>query len=146
MTRWFRRTALAMVLVVPAFACRGGPPAAQDLVNPVGTRMVTAKQIEATGAKTAWDALRFTVPNYGFRETNRGTPARVLHRGRSSLLLDDQPRVFLDGTRLTDYFVLDQMPAHDVFSIEVLTGIEGTTYYGTGAGNGVIRIRTKSAL
>jgi TonB-dependent SusC/RagA subfamily outer membrane receptor len=37
------------------------------------------------------------------------------------------------------------MPAADIEQIEVLTGIDATTYYGTGATKGVIRITTKVA-
>lgn len=135
--------AVLVCLTVPACARRAP---LGTVAGPGGARLVTAEQIEASGAKTAWDALRFTVPNIGFRETNRGTPARVLRRGRSSIYLDDQPRVILDGTRLTDYTVLDQISARDIFTIEVLSGIDGTTYHGTGAGNGVIIIRTKTSL
>lgn len=126
--------------------CGGHRAPAGKLADPTSGRTVTADMIEQSGAKTAWDALRFTVPNFGFRETPRGTPARVAHRGRSSMLLDDQPRVILDGTRLTDFHVLDQIPARDVLSIHVMSGIDGTTYHGTGAGNGVIIIRTRTTL
>ncbi len=38
---------------------------------------------------------------------------------------------------------LGGMPAADLLDIEVLTGVDATTYYGTNATNGVIRIRTK---
>lgn len=131
-------------LLLPS--CAGRRPAPSTLVGPAGGRLITAEMIEATGANTMWDALRLAVPNVSFRETSRGTPARVTHRGRSSIYLNDQPRVVLDGASLTDYRVLDQMPARDLLSIELLSGIHGTTYYGTGSGSGVIILRTKTTL
>jgi len=38
--------------------------------------------------------------------------------------------------------VLDGMPAGDIAAIVVLSGLDGTTYYGTNAGNGVVLIFT----
>jgi len=51
--------------------------------------------------------------------------------------------VFLDGVRLPDFRTLEQLSAATIESIEVLNGIDGTTYYGTNAVSGVIVIRTK---
>src|SRR2546426_7529217 len=53
------------------------------------SKLITADEIVASGARTAWDALRRTVPNVQFRES-RGQPARVSRRGRASLYLDDR--------------------------------------------------------
>jgi outer membrane cobalamin receptor len=105
--------------------------------------VITAEQIVASGATTVWEALRRTVTSYTFRETGNGTPVRIDHRGRSSMNLSDHPIVLLDGVQLADIRVLEQMPASDVLSIEVLSGISATTYYGTNANNGVIAIRTR---
>jgi len=57
--------------------------------------------------------------------------------------LDDTPLIILDGVRESDFRVLDNIPATTILSIYILTGIEGTTYYGTDAVSGVIVIRTK---
>jgi outer membrane receptor protein involved in Fe transport len=134
---------LAAVGVAFTLAC-AGHRTKPDWLAPPGTRFITAEQIQASGAKTAWEALRLTVPLYKFRDANRGTPGRIDSRGRSSVLLADQPRVLLDGTDLTEFGVLGQMPATDLESIEVLSGIEATTRYGTNATKGVIILRTKS--
>ena len=64
-------------------------------------------------------------------------------RGRSSILLHDAPMLFIDGVRIQEVATLQQLPASTVLSIEVLTGSEGTTYYGTDAVGGVILVRTK---
>jgi len=51
--------------------------------------------------------------------------------------------IIMDGVELNDFMPLGTIPASDILEIEVLTGIDATTYYGTGATKGVIRIRTK---
>jgi outer membrane receptor protein involved in Fe transport len=43
-----------------------------------------------------------------------------------------------------DFTVLGEMPAADLLDIEILSGIDATTYYGTNATKGVIRLRTKT--
>jgi outer membrane cobalamin receptor len=40
--------------------------------------------------------------------------------------------------------MLDQIPARTIARISILNGIQGTTYYGTNAVGGVIRIETKN--
>ena len=102
------------------------------------TRIVTQEEIQRSGATTAWQALEYTVPFYSFDYTGR-----VRHRGQSSILLSDQPRILLDGVDLTEFGVLMQIPATDLSSIKVLGGHEATTFYGTNAGSGVILIATK---
>jgi outer membrane receptor protein involved in Fe transport len=110
-----------------------------------GRRIVTAEAIEQTGARTGWEALQRTVPFFTFKDNNRGGTSRIEHRGRSSITLRDQPMIVMDGVELNDYTTLVAMPASDIEQIEVLSGIDATTYYGTGATKGVIRITTKSA-
>jgi outer membrane cobalamin receptor len=143
------KSILAIVSVVSlATACgHATSPAASDiLVTPEGRRIITEKAIEHSGARTAWDALQRTIPFFNFNEGNRGRPARVDHRGRSSILLRDQPMILVDGVEMNDFTVLGSMPASDLFEIEVLTGIDATTYYGTNATKGVIRIWTKLGM
>ena len=44
----------------------------------------------------------------------------------------------------TDFRNLELIPARTIHHIRILTGIEGTTYYGTGAEGGVILVYTKT--
>ncbi|HYL57003.1 MAG TPA: hypothetical protein VEU73_15635 [Gemmatimonadales bacterium] len=60
------------------------------------------------------------------------------------MVLDDELRVMVDGLTLTDFTVLARMPASDLLGIEVLSGMDATTYYGTNYPSGLIRIRTKT--
>jgi outer membrane cobalamin receptor len=103
--------------------------------------VITQERIAASGAKTAWDALRLTVPNIQLRES-RGNAAKIQRRGRASLYLDDQVRVVIDGVRLEDIRVLQHMPAADILTIQLLNGLDATTYYGGKSTSGVIVITT----
>ena len=114
--------------------------------NSNGRRVVTAEAIEQTSASTAWEALQRTVPFFTFKDNNRGGASTIEHRGRSSIVLRDQPMILMDGIELNDFTTLTGMPAADIREIEVLTGIDATTYYGTGASKGVIRIWTKNGI
>lgn len=135
------RRASSFCLLLGLTACAAlSSRSEQGLAGANDVRVVTARAIEESGAHTVWDALRRTVPFYVFHDNGR-----VEHRGRTSLLLQDQPLIVLDGVTLTDVSVLTGMPASNVWLIEVLDGVDGTTHYGTGAGQGVIRIWTKTA-
>ena len=73
-----------------------------------------------------------------------GKPMAIRARGRSSVRTDDQVLVVIDNVRLDDITFLGVMPASTVERIEVLSGIEATTYFGVNAGDGVIHIITKN--
>ena len=107
------------------------------------TKVITADQIAASRARTAWDALRLLVTNVQFREP-RGQQPRMTRRGRASIYLEDQVNVLIDGVRVYDLKMLQEMPASDILTIEVLTGLDATTYFGGGSTGGAIVIRTKS--
>ena len=144
-TRSFASLATLAALLLPAAAAACGAARSQtsDEKHTQSSTVITAEQIAASGATTAWEALRRTVTSYTFRQSGNGTPIRIDHRGRSSMNLSDRPMVLLDGVQLTDIRVLEQIPASDLSSIEVISGISATTYYGTNANNGVISIHTR---
>jgi len=132
-----RPAVLALLVLLPA--CGGGQPSG-DLA-PQGGTIITRERIAASGARTAWDAVRLTVPNVQLRES-RGQAARIQRRGRASLYLDDQVRVILDHVRLEDVQALQQIAAADILTIQVLNGLDATTYYGAASTSGVIIITT----
>ena len=70
--------------------------------------------------------------------------ARQIHsdRGQGSMILREDPMVFLDGVRLTDILLLRMIPADNLYSIQVITGPDATPYYGTSAVAGVILLET----
>ena len=137
--------AASFLLALVALSCSRA--VARTTPTPPTGYLVTAEAIQKSGAKTVWEALQLTVPVVSFRGTTQGgsrDQLRIKRRGPTSLYLNDDPRVFIDQVRIVDISVLDQMPATDVVSIRVLTGVDATTYYGTSAVNGVILISTRS--
>jgi len=141
--RVVRCRTLPLLLLAGLPGCRGTNP--RPASQPPAGFVVTAEQIQKSGARTVWEALQLTVPVVSFRGTTQsgsGENLRIRRRGRSSLLLNDDPRVFIDQVRIADLSVLDGMPASDIAAIVVLSGLDGTTYYGTSAGNGVVLIFT----
>ena len=140
-----RRTLGALALILPAafLGCSRATQNTQATASPHSI-IIDADRIAQSGAATAWDALRLTVPVLQFRENSRGTPVRITRRGRSSIVLADQPLIWVDNVRVWDIRNLDLMPAADIHTIEVLTGLEGTTQYGASNSTGVILIRTKA--
>src|SRR5437899_2904743 len=139
-SRFLRGGTLLVCVAAAGGGARAG--AAQSNAPSVG-RVITAEAIAKSGAKTAWDALRLTVPNVQLREV-RGQPARIQRRGRASIYQEDQVRVILDHVPVEELQVLKQVAASDILTIEVLTGLDATTQYGGGSTTGVIVISTKN--
>jgi outer membrane cobalamin receptor len=109
-----------------------------------GEIVIDQDAIERSGANNAWEVIKRAAPQFSTAETRNGQPTRLTRRGRSSLLLDDAPLLFIDGVRTLDFRALQSIPAKTIFRIDILDGIEGTTYYGTNAVGGVILVLTKN--
>lgn len=136
------RTAAGVAAAWLLAAC--GSHAAREEARPsqLSGQYVTAEQIRATGASSAWEALKYTVRTHRFTDYH-GVPTRIQSdRGQGSMVLREDPLVFLDGARLTDITILRMIPANNLYSIQVLTGPDATTYYGTSAVAGVILLET----
>ncbi|MFC1661649.1 TonB-dependent receptor [Gemmatimonadota bacterium] len=103
----------------------------------------TARDISRTGATNAWDALDRVVKFAVFEKDSRGQPDRIRRRGSSTIHLHEDMQVFVDGVRVLDVRDLGHMPAGVIQRIEVLSGLDGTTRYGTNSGDGVILIFTR---
>ena len=134
-----------MVTVAGALLLGGcGTHGARDEARPsqLSGQYVTAEDIRASGASSAWEALKYTVRTHRFTDYH-GVPTRIQSdRGQGSMVLREDPLVFLDGARLTDITILRMIPANNLHAIQVLTGPDATTYYGTSAVAGVILIET----
>ncbi len=85
-----------------------------------------------------------------------GTGSRIRIRGANSVSLNNQPIIYLDGTRIDSdpsnlsvgtggqtISRLSDLNPEDIESIEIIKGPSAATLYGTDAANGVIRITTK---
>lgn len=107
------------------------------------SRTLTADEIAESGARDAWEAVRHTA-GLALTEGQGGRPSGMSSRGRSSFHLDDTPIVVVDGMRIGDFRILRDIPAHTIFTIEVLNGVQGTLKYGTGSGGGAVVVTTRS--
>ncbi len=134
----------AIVTLAVLAACKSFHPTPVTAHDDGDRIVITEAMIARSGGQTAWEVLRREAPQLSFRENRNGQPTGMQRRGRSSILLNDTPMVLIDGVRNQDIRSLQQIPASMLLSIEVLTGIEGTTYYGTDAVGGVIVIKTKT--
>jgi outer membrane cobalamin receptor len=138
--------ALPLALLL-AQACASNPQARPPRPASSGDEiLITDAMIANSGVATAWEAIKRHAPQIQYRERSNGEPTRIWRRGRTSYTLNDAPLVFLDGVRVPDYRALDYIPAGTVSLIRILTGINGTTYYGTNAVNGVILVHTRQRL
>ena len=132
-----------ILLVLALGGCSTARPGSDADVPSPGGQFVTWEQIQRSGATTAWEALKFNVRTHQFAEDTRGNPLRILaNRGQGSMVLREDPIVFLDGARMTEITVLRMIPANNLFSIQVFTGPDATTYFGTSAVAGVILLET----
>lgn len=133
------------LLVVAALcACRTVRPG--PLVNGEDRDhiFISQQMIERSGGQTAWEVLRREAPQLSYRENRNGEATGMRRRGSSSITLNDSPMIVVDGIRSQDIRTLQQLPASTLLSIEILSGPEGTTYYGTDAVGGVIVVKTKN--
>ena len=120
-------TSLVAAMALGACAARGADDASETDA-PRG-QVISAAQIQKTGASTAWEALKYTVKSHYFRDY-RGQPVRVSsNRGQGSLTLIEEPQIYIDGARVGEITVLRYIPAHIIDNIRVLGSTDGTTYY-----------------
>ena len=140
----FRRSAILVAAAVSwTLGCSHATANHAHLGPSNGGLVITAAQIERSGSKNAWEVLKHNAPMLTLEEDRNGNPARIHWHGRSSIYLEDAPVVIVDGVRSADWKVLAQIPSGQIETINIMSGIEGTTYYGTNAESGVIEIQTK---
>src|SRR2546421_8280376 len=92
------------LLATPILGCGPATHASGAPASP-NSYFITDDKIAQSGARTAWDALRLTVPNVQFRES-RGRPAKISRRGRASIYLEDRK-----STRLNPVTIRYRMPS-----------------------------------
>ena len=111
-------------------------------------QIITAEEIAHSSATNVWDLLRKRAQMYNFAEDRYGRPRFITtKRGRSTIYLagSDSPLILVDGARLGDVAALRDMPTDAIESIEIQSGINGTSSQGTNAVAGVSYIHTKEA-
>ena len=130
-------------LLLALFGCGPAISHSDSTLAAPGTYLITAEQIEKSGALSAWQILREKAPMLTMREDRNGRPASMSRRGQSSFVLDEAPMIMLDGVRVPDFHALESIDARSILTILIYDGVEGTTYYGTNAASGVVVIKTK---
>ena len=130
---------LGVVVAVSACGLRGRRPAPD---RSKGT-IITYEEIQETGATNVWEALDRTVKYTQFTTGNSGEPQRIRRRGASTIALFEDIPILVDHVRVLDVRMLAEMPSSEIDHIQVLNGIDATTYYGTNATDGVILIFTR---
>jgi outer membrane cobalamin receptor len=140
---------LALVSIVVASGCKsGGGNHAAPGDKAYTAHVITTESIERSGATDAWEIIKKLSTMARAKESSNGDPERLEpKRGHGSILLRDDPVVYIDGVPVSDLRYLRQLGAHDVDSIEEMGSIEATAYFGTNSNAGVILIhsRTKPA-
>jgi outer membrane cobalamin receptor len=138
------RLPLLLLALGSLAACHSIHPSTVVPHNDGGRILITEEMIARSRGQTAWEVLRREAPQLTYRENRSGQATGMTRRGRGSIVLNDAPMLFVDGVRNPDFRSLQQLPASILLSIEVLTGADGTTYYGTDAEGGVILVHTKT--
>ena len=115
--------------------------------TPANITVVTAEEIEKTGAVTLVDALR-NVPGLHAREYQDGE-VRFDLRGQNAMYANKNIIVTVDGVpvnsvgRTSGSYALSQIPIETIERIEVVPN-GGGVLYGSGAVGGMVNIITKS--
>jgi len=104
--------------------------------------VITRDEIQRSGAQDGWEALRLGATHLNFQYARQGNAVRVTHRGVSSFVIDPQVLLILDGTHMQSLTVLETIPAENIDYIQILSARVGVLKYGTGAGNGVVVVKT----
>jgi hypothetical protein len=139
-----RQAAVAVVLATATAGCSiRAAPLTSNTPSQVA-RHISAAEIQESGARDAWEVLR-RIGRFQLRESPRGEPLRIHpSRGRSTILLHDDPVVLLDGVRLVDIGVLRQVRASTIASVDFYNSTQATLMVGTGATGGAIVISTRA--
>jgi hypothetical protein len=131
---YLARNAVVALLLVVLPACSSAPReqgSPEVAVRRSERNLITADEIAASGAVTAWQAVE------------RLRPHMLQIRGTSGLGSRDQLAVYLDGQRAGDESTLTSIQAHEVSQIRFLSGSEATNRYGTGHSLGAIVVTRK---
>ena len=117
-----------------------------------------AQEVERSGVSDVGNLINARAPGVivtsGSGRAGSGTGIAI--RGRSTISLNQQPLLYVDGVRVTNDVTtgtrsqggagiarLNDISPEDIESIEIIKGPAAATIYGTEASNGVIQVITK---
>lgn len=122
-----RLSPILLVLAVSACATKVDSSAA-------GSRnLITAEEIQESGALTAYEAIRILRP-------------RFLRPGRFNVKQSAYPVVYVDDLRLGGIDELRRIRSGDVHTILYLSGPDATTRFGTGHSGGALLVTTGGSV
>lgn len=118
---------------------------------PTAITVVTAKQIEERGITRIDQLFRGDIPGMFVRNDGSSSAVdavTVFSRGATSLATaasaaTNSIKTYIDGVEMTDGRYLSQIDPKTIERIEILTGPQASTIYGSNAINGVIQVFTK---
>ena len=136
------RSGFSFLAVTLVAACATGNT--RDTTGPKEREgpIITREDIEKSGARDGWEALRWGATHLNFRYTRQGNPVQVTHRGVDSFIVNPQILLIVDGSQMQSLAFLENIPANNIEYIQILAARVGTVKYGTSAGNGVIVVKT----
>lgn len=110
-----------------------------------GGQVISRADITRSGATNAFEAIERARTHLVIRHTSDGRDAGISHRGADSILLGNAILLVVDGNRVQrTTSVLRGIPASSIVFIQVLSGREASTRWGSDAGNGVILVQTSA--
>jgi len=132
-------------------------PTAQRAI-PNAITVITARQIEERGITRIDQLFRGDVPGLFVQNQGSGNPlGKVVMYSRGATGLHDYSqngtsaytnpiKTYVDGVELSDPSYLSQIDPQSIERIEILTGPQASTIYGSNALNGVMQIFTKRGV
>lgn len=144
-TRSPTRSATSLLLAPLLCACAQLPPAEVPSPSSAQGHLITRADIEESGARDGWEAIRRNVHHLRFAEDTEGDVTWIgAVRGNQSIVAEDAVLLVVDGTSMLESTYLQEIPARTIAYIQILSGLQGTARYGAAGGNGVIVVRTFS--
>jgi outer membrane cobalamin receptor len=136
------RSAFSFLAVTLVAACATAPVGDATAPKEREGQIITREDIERSGARDGWEALRWGATHLNFQYTREGSPVRVTHRGVDSFVIDPQVLLIVDGAQMQSLSTLENIPATSIEYIQILAARVGVVKYGTNGGNGVIVVKT----
>lgn len=152
MVNTFRQTGsvlVALLVLMAVSACASSRPMDREdgvmrEAQPDG-QLITQRDILRTNALNAMEAIERGGTHLLIQRPGAGRVVQISHRGADSIVLGNEILVVVDGNRVrSPERALENIPASTIVYIQILSGRQASTRWGSEAGNGVIVVRTSA--